>query len=50
MEKVLELAKKEGATDAFVAVNKDHGYSVDVRMKEVETVAFSEDKGIGLTV
>ncbi|MGL5743495.1 MAG: metalloprotease PmbA [Legionella sp.] len=50
MNEVLELAKKEGATDAMVAVNNDKGFSVDVRMGEVETVAFSEDKGIGLTV
>jgi PmbA protein len=50
MNDVLELAKKEGATSAAVAVNNDRGFSVDVRMGEVETVAFSEDKGIGLTV
>jgi len=50
MNDVLELAKKEGATDAAVAVNNDRGFSVDVRMGEVETVAFSEDKGVGLTV
>ncbi|KGP62619.1 peptidase PmbA [Legionella norrlandica] len=47
---VLALAKKEGATDVAVAVNYDRGFSVDVRMGEVETVAFSEDKGVGLTV
>jgi PmbA protein len=50
MNDVLELAKKEGATDAAVAVNNDRGFSVDVRMGQVETVAFSEDKGVGLTV
>ncbi|MBI2785158.1 MAG: metalloprotease PmbA [Legionella longbeachae] len=50
MNVVLELAKKEGATDAMVAVNNDKGFSVDVRMGEVETIAFSEDKGVGLTV
>jgi PmbA protein len=50
MNEVLELAKKEGATNAAVAVNNDRGFSVDVRMGQVETVAFSEDKGIGLTV
>lgn len=50
MNDVLQLAKKEGATDAMVAVNNDKGFSVDVRMGEVETVAFSEDKGVGLTV
>lgn len=50
MNDVLELAKKEGATNATVAVTNDRGFSVDVRMGEVETVAFSEDKGVGLTV
>ena len=50
MDEVLDLAKQEGATDAAVAVNNDRGFSVDVRMGQVETVAFSEDKGVGLTV
>ncbi|MFT4058396.1 MAG: metalloprotease PmbA [Legionella sp.] len=50
MDEVLALAKKEGATDASVAVNNDRGFSVDVRMGAVETVAFSEDKGVGLMV
>lgn len=50
MEDVLERAKKQGATDASVAVNLDSGFSVDVRMGDVETVAFSEDKGVGVTV
>lgn len=50
MNDVLDLAKKEGATNAAVAVNNDRGFSVDVRMGQVETVSFSEDKGVGLTV
>jgi len=50
MQSVLSQALKEGATDASVAVNHEQGYSVDVRMGEVETVAFGEDKGITLTV
>lgn len=50
MQDVLKLAKDAGASDASVAVNYDRGFSVDVRMKQVETVAFSEDKGIGLSV
>jgi PmbA protein len=50
MSEVLELARKEGATDAAVAVSSDSGFSVDVRMRQVETVAFSEDKSVGLTV
>ena len=50
MDEVLAIAKREGATNAAVAVNNDRGFSVDIRMGEVETVAFSEDKGVGLTV
>ena len=50
MNVVLELAKKEGATDAAVAVSNDKGFSVDVRMGQVETVTFNEDKGISVTV
>ncbi len=50
MNEALDLAQREGATNAAVAVNNDRGFSVDVRMGQVETVAFSEDKGIGITV
>ncbi|MDI9819160.1 MULTISPECIES: metalloprotease PmbA [unclassified Legionella] len=50
MQEVLRRAKVQGATDAMVSVNHDDGFSVDVRMGAVETVAFSEDKGISLVV
>ena len=50
MHDVLARARQQGATDASVAVNHDTGFSVDVRMREVETVAFSEDRGVGITV
>jgi PmbA protein len=50
MDDVLERAKAQGATDAMVSVNHDSGYSVDVRMGDVETVAFSEDKALSLVV
>ncbi|MBA2651364.1 MAG: metalloprotease PmbA [Tatlockia sp.] len=50
MHDVLARAKAQGATDAMVSVNHDSGYSVDVRMGDVETVAFSEDKGVSLVV
>lgn len=50
MDKVLKLAKKKGADEATVAVNLDSGFSVDVRMGNVETVAFCEDRDIGLSV
>ncbi|KTD78402.1 metalloprotease PmbA [Legionella waltersii] len=50
IDEVLALAKREGASSASVAVNYDKGFSADVRMREVETVTFNEDKGVGLTV
>ncbi|KTD48770.1 peptide maturation protein PmbA [Legionella rubrilucens] len=50
MQEVLALAKAKGASDAAVSVNHDSGFSVDVRMKDVETVSFNEDKGVSLTV
>lgn len=50
MQEVLTCAKQHGATDASVAVNHDEGYSVDVRMREVETVSFNEDKGVSVVI
>lgn len=50
MQEVLALARQQGATDASVSANHDNGFSVDVRMGEVETVAFSEDKSVGVTI
>ena len=50
LEHVLALARRQGASDAAVSVNHDIGFSVDVRMQQVETVAFSEDNGVSVTV
>lgn len=50
MQEVLDLAHAEGATDAMVSINHDHGFSVDVRMGDVETISFNEDKGVGVVV
>lgn len=50
MEDVLKRAKACGATDAAVTVNQDMGFGIDVRMGSVETVAFSEDRGVSVTV
>lgn len=50
MQDVLSQALQQGATEASVSVNHDQGFSTDVRMGQVETVAFGEDKGLGLTV
>lgn len=50
MHDVLSLARQHGATDASVSVNQENGFSTDVRMGEVETLAFHESKGVGVTV
>ncbi|MDF1677300.1 MAG: metalloprotease PmbA [Legionellaceae bacterium] len=50
METVLDRSRANGATDAAVSVNHDEGFGVDVRMGGIETVAFSEEKGVAVTV
>lgn len=50
MGEVLAKTKAKGASDAAVSLNHDQGFSVDVRMGDVETVSFNEDKGLSLTV
>ncbi|MCX7115481.1 MAG: metalloprotease PmbA [Gammaproteobacteria bacterium] len=50
MHDLLNRAKAQGATDAEVSIEQDRGFSVDVRMKEVETVAFSDDQSITLVL
>lgn len=50
MQYVLKQAKNKGATDAAVSMHHDRGFEVDVRMNEVQTVAFSDDKALSVTV
>ena len=50
MKQVLSLAEARGATDAAVSVSHDSGFSVDVRMRDVETVSFHDDKSVSLVV
>jgi PmbA protein len=50
MENMLTHAREKGASDAVVAVSQESGFSIDVRMKEVETIAFHEAKGLSVTV
>lgn len=50
MQDLLARAKKKGATDAAVSLTQSSGFSIDVRMGEVETVAFNEDKSLSLVV
>jgi PmbA protein len=50
MQDVIARARAKGATDVSVAVNHDNGFSIDARMGEVETVAFSEDNSVSVIV
>jgi len=50
LEDILDYAKKIGATDAAVAIEQSEGFSVDVRLEQVETVAFHADKGVSVVV
>jgi PmbA protein len=46
----LKLAQQHGASDAEASVSKNSGLSVTVRMREVETLEYHRDQGLGLTV
>ncbi|OGV26539.1 MAG: metalloprotease PmbA [Legionellales bacterium RIFCSPHIGHO2_12_FULL_37_14] len=50
MHLILQKARKKGASDAEVCIEQDCGYSVDVRLKQVETVNFSNAQSIALTL
>ncbi|MFQ3235532.1 MAG: PmbA protein [Paraglaciecola sp.] len=47
---VLKLAKQKGATQAEASMSKVRGIAVSSRLKEVETVEFTNDGGLGITV
>lgn len=48
--KALELARSLGADNAEVAMSKQQGLSVGTRMGEVETVEFTNDGALGITI
>ncbi|MDP5031066.1 metalloprotease PmbA [Paraglaciecola sp.] len=50
VEDVLKLAKKMGASQAEASMSKVQGIAVSSRLKEVETVEFTNDGGLGITV
>ena len=50
VKKVLSLSKKYKATSAEVIATISDGYSINVRMGEVETVEYNNDKGLGITI
>ncbi len=48
--RILDAARRQGASGAEAAVSYDTGLSATVRMGEVETVEFNRDRGLGVTV
>ena len=48
--RILDTAKRGGATAAEVSASSDTGLSVAVRKGELETVEFNSDRGFGVTV
>ena len=47
---VLELARQQGATACEVDISEGMGQSVSVRLGEVETIEYNQDKGVDVTV
>lgn len=50
VEKILAVAKQQGASACEVAVSVQQGLSTSVRQGEVETVEFNRDQGFSITV
>lgn len=50
VEDVLTMAKQKGATQAEASMSKVQGIAVSSRLKEVETVEFTNDGGLGIAV
>ncbi|OHX11272.1 metalloprotease PmbA [Chromobacterium sphagni] len=48
--RVLELARQHGASAAEADVSEGVGQSVSVRLAEVETIEYNQDKGVSVTV
>lgn len=50
IKEVLAEARKQGADQAEVGVNIENGFTVNVRMGEIDVVEHHQNKGIGITV
>ncbi|MEY3182629.1 MAG: PmbA protein [Pseudomonadota bacterium] len=50
IEETLDKAKAQGATQAEVGLGVSKGLSVTVRLGEIETVEFHQDRSFGITV
>lgn len=50
MHRLLKQALQKGASDAEVSIEQDNGFSVDVRMGEIDTLTFHDAQTISLTL
>ena len=50
VSRVLELARREGADQAEVAASHDIGLTATARLGDVESLEYTNDRGIGITV
>ena len=50
LNEILQMAKKKGATQVETSISHDIGFSVTVRMKEVETIEHNRNKSLGINV
>lgn len=50
VERILDEAKKQGATACEVSVSTSQSLAVTVRQRELETVEFNRDQGFGITL
>lgn len=50
VEDTLKFAKQSGATGAEASMSKVQGISVGTRLKEIETLEFTNDGGLGIAV
>lgn len=48
--RILEEARRQGASASEVSVSMEQGLSTTVRQREVETVEFNRDQGFGITL
>ncbi len=49
-EQVLKLAKKYGASDAELSLNRGAGLSVEIHKSQVDKLEYNRDQGLSLTV
>ena len=47
---LIRMAKKQGATQVEASIHHDTGFSVSVRIQDVETIEHNRNTSLGITV